>query len=114
MDRRITDYRDVVTVYSHRDMEWIFPQRIRAVGSISLPGGGVLEGILLDNATHHGPGTLIARVTMPLMWVSVNGSNWKIVDRLFSALLIEKYGFSVVAPIKVINPRSTSVSRTSC
>ncbi len=59
-------------------------------------------------------GSAIARRSTPIMSDSSSGSSRKSVDRETSALFTAKSGFSVVAPISVIAPRSTSPSSTSC
>ena len=45
---------------------------------------------------------------------SVNGSNFITIDLDIKALFTSKYGFSVVAPIKIISPFSTYGSKASC
>ena len=44
----------------------------------------------------------------------MSGLSWKMRLRLTSALLTSKYGFSVVAPIRMTVPFSTHGSRASC
>lgn len=48
------------------------------------------------------------------MFSSVNGSNFITIDLDIKALFTSKYGFSVVAPIKIIVPFSTYGSKASC
>ena len=45
---------------------------------------------------------------------SVNGSNLNTIEREIKALLTEKYGFSVVAPINITVPSSTYGNSASC
>ena len=45
---------------------------------------------------------------------SVNGSSFITIDLDIKALFTSKYGFSVVAPIKIIRPFSTYGSSASC
>lgn len=60
VDTRITDPRDYLTTYSVRDAHWIFPQRVRMVGQITIPGAGqISNGVQVDNAAHYGVGSLL-------------------------------------------------------
>ena len=54
IDERVIDIKDYTTQYSMRDSRWIFPQRVRAIGSITLPSGKTVNGVLIDNALHYG------------------------------------------------------------
>jgi hypothetical protein len=58
VDPRINDPRDYLTQWSVREARWIFPQRVRFIGTINLPGGAgtINNGVSVDNAGHYGVG----------------------------------------------------------
>jgi len=54
VDARVIDFKDYTTAYSARASRWLFPQRVRAVGQITLITGATVSGVRVDNAVHYG------------------------------------------------------------
>lgn len=58
----VVNLRDYLTQYSGRDATWIYPQRIRGIGSFQLPSGQTVPGIAVDSAFHFGPQSRVLAV----------------------------------------------------
>lgn len=61
---RAVSHKDYLTQYSGRDATWIYPQRIRGIGTFRLPDGSTLPGIAVDSAVHFAPRSRV-RVSKP-------------------------------------------------